>query len=59
MDKYCVKTGKHSHATRAKAIAHLKSIRSHNPTYGGRIYACQHCGGFHVGRVFKKKPKKR
>lgn len=58
MGNYCVRTGKHSHDTRDKAEAHLKSIRRSKSYSSGRIYFCKFCSGFHVGRTHKAKKKK-
>lgn len=59
MVDYCKKTGKHTHKVRAKAVAQLKSIRKQFPNYGGKVYPCSYCKGFHVGRLQKPAPRRR
>jgi hypothetical protein len=38
------------HLSRGKAEAHLRSLKD---GYTGRVYPCEHCGGWHVGREKK------
>lgn len=45
----CAATGKHIHATKAKAADHLKHLYRRF-LYRGHVYRCDKCGGFHVGR---------
>jgi hypothetical protein len=49
----CMETGKIFHPSLGEAIAHQNAIKERC----GNIvepYHCQHCGGWHVGRVKEK-----
>ncbi len=45
----CAATGKQRHADKKKAALHLLDLRRRSG-YGGKVYRCPHCGGWHVGR---------
>ena len=47
-------TGKQRHLTKIEAQAHLESL-FHRFGYKGRVYHCQFCGCFHVGRRHQKR----
>ena len=53
----CVKTGKQIHLSIKKAQKHLRRMREIWEVYNGKIYACIHCGGWHIGRQRKKAKK--
>ena len=42
-------TGKYYHASIGKANAHLRQL-ARLKGYFGHAYACERCGGWHVGR---------
>jgi hypothetical protein len=46
----CPQSKKVIHLSRGKAEAHLRSLKD---GYTGRVYPCEHCGGWHVGREKK------
>lgn len=49
-DKFCPRSGKIRHATKADADDHAGHLRStRRGGYTGRSYPCRHCGGWHVG----------
>lgn len=45
----CWKSGKCSYDEKRRAYRHLVSLRV-DYGYGGEVYRCPHCGGWHVGR---------
>jgi rubrerythrin len=49
---HCERTGKQCHQSKGKAEAHLRSLRGKSD-YVGRVYHCERCGFWHVGREKK------
>ena len=57
--RYCQKSGKQAHETRAKARAHLASLRRRHDYANAEVYQCHECHGWHVGRLNRKRLKEK
>jgi hypothetical protein len=44
---------KQRHPSRGLAEAHLRSLVRNREGYDGRVYPCEECCGWHVGRAKK------
>lgn len=51
--RVCHQTGKHIHASKGEAQAHLWNLKQQKEA-NWEVYVCRFCGGWHVGRAKQK-----
>jgi pyruvate-formate lyase-activating enzyme len=54
----CDSTSKVRHASRHKALHHLRGLRTRKG-YEGAVYRCRYCDGWHVGNLVRDRRRQR